>query len=270
MDHYRPRKYRGPETWAQARACYVAGEPGPSVARRFDVGLSNLRKKARAEGWDRASLARAHDLKPIRGEPDPPAPSVGPLQRALGRDLGLTVVPGAGMTQAEAEAAIVAALGDPEEAPEPAEAARVALARAADDLAAGRIQRAQAGLRALQALARVADLKPPPPQVLWRAPDPEVVRQKADQLARILLSEDTAGVTTDHSAWVYHWRARHLGPEVAALDFARAVEGGWATRIWDAEGRLRPIPAPPAPSFRMAEQHARGCAWIDEHGEGEG
>lgn len=61
MDHYRQRKYRGPETWKRVREAYATGESGPSVAMRFDVGLANLRKKAMREGWTRNRLAVASD-----------------------------------------------------------------------------------------------------------------------------------------------------------------------------------------------------------------
>jgi len=83
MDHFRLRKYRGPETWARVREAYLAGEPAPSVARRFDVSLANIRKKASREGWTRHALARRHDLKPIRGAPDGARPAIGPLPDVL-------------------------------------------------------------------------------------------------------------------------------------------------------------------------------------------
>ncbi|MBU2271542.1 MAG: hypothetical protein KKE52_09610 [Alphaproteobacteria bacterium] len=67
MEHHRLRKYRGPETWARVREAYVAGESAPSVARRFDVGLSNLRRRAMAEGWTRSCIAEQLDLKPAAG-----------------------------------------------------------------------------------------------------------------------------------------------------------------------------------------------------------
>ena len=79
MEHHRLRKYRGPETWARVRAAYVAGEPAPSVARRFDVGLSNLRRRAMAEGWTRNRIAETLDLKPVRGAADDPGPGLEPL-----------------------------------------------------------------------------------------------------------------------------------------------------------------------------------------------
>lgn len=80
MDHHRLRKYRGPETWTRVRTAYVAGEPAPSVARRFDVGLSNLRRRAMAEGWTRNRIAETLDLKPVRGAADDPGPGLEPLQ----------------------------------------------------------------------------------------------------------------------------------------------------------------------------------------------
>tara|TARA_R110002051_G_scaffold15509_1_gene48235 strand:- start:80 stop:520 length:441 start_codon:yes stop_codon:yes gene_type:complete len=79
MDHHRLRKYRGPETWARVKAAYVAGEPAPSVARRFDVGLSNLRRRAMAEGWTRNRIAETLDLKPVRGGADDPGAGLEPL-----------------------------------------------------------------------------------------------------------------------------------------------------------------------------------------------
>lgn len=81
MEHHRLRKYRGPETWARVKAAYVAGESAPSVARRFDVGLSNLRRRAMVEGWTRSRIAEQLDLKPLRGGADEPAPARAPLER---------------------------------------------------------------------------------------------------------------------------------------------------------------------------------------------
>ncbi|MBX9460458.1 MAG: hypothetical protein KL785_04540 [Brevundimonas sp.] len=79
MEHHRLRKYRGPETWARVREAYIAGESAPSVARRFDVGLSNLRRRAMAEGWTRSRIAEQLDLKPVRGGAGPAPPALAPL-----------------------------------------------------------------------------------------------------------------------------------------------------------------------------------------------
>jgi hypothetical protein len=83
MEHHRLRKYRGPETWARVRQAYVAGESAPSVARRFDVGLANLRRRAIKEGWTRKTIARQLDLKPIRGGADEPEPALAALNAVL-------------------------------------------------------------------------------------------------------------------------------------------------------------------------------------------
>jgi len=79
MEHHRLRKYRGPETWARVKAAYIAGESAPSVARRFDVGLSNLRRRAMAEGWTRNRIAERLDRGLTRGGVDDPPPALAPL-----------------------------------------------------------------------------------------------------------------------------------------------------------------------------------------------
>jgi len=79
MEHHRLRKYRGPETWARVKAAYIAGESAPSVARRFDVGLSNLRRRAMAEGWTRTCIAERLDPRPLRGETGIAPPTLAPL-----------------------------------------------------------------------------------------------------------------------------------------------------------------------------------------------
>ena len=38
--------------------------------------------------------------------------------------------------------------------------------------------------------------------------------------------------------FVLHWRAKHLGAEVAAADRERNREQDWAGAIWDAEGAM--------------------------------
>lgn len=101
MEHHRLRKYPGPETWARVKAAYVAGESAPSVARRFDVGLSNLRRRAMAEGWTRNRIAHQLDLKPLRGGADDPPPAL----RALHELEALPEVP-----RIDADAAIMKAV----------------------------------------------------------------------------------------------------------------------------------------------------------------
>lgn len=78
-----------------------------------------------------------------------------------------------------------------------------------------------------------------------------------------MLMDKPTGEAARYSAFLYHWRARHLGPEATACDFAHAVDGGWAPRYFDAQGRLRPLPEPITPLGMMVDQHLRLCARRD-------
>lgn len=133
MQHHRLRKYRGPETWRQVREAFIAGESGPSVARRFDVGLANLRRRAREEGWTRAAIAEQLDLKPLRGGADAPPPALLALTFLDGLEGGLDLrsIP-------------------------PREAMGLAVRRASTLLAAGQATEAAALLRAAEALDRLS------------------------------------------------------------------------------------------------------------------
>lgn len=46
-------RIRSDETWARARADYLAGDPAPVVRARYDLGESAFNKRARTEGWRR-------------------------------------------------------------------------------------------------------------------------------------------------------------------------------------------------------------------------
>ena len=78
-----------------------------------------------------------------------------------------------------------------------------------------------------------------------------------------MLMDEPQGASAYYSAFMYHWRARHLGPAATASDFAHAVNGGWGHRYFDAQGRLRPLPEPITPLGMMVDQHLRLCAKID-------
>ena len=60
-------RVRSPETWDQARDAYLAGDTADSVCRRFGLGLSALRRRARLEGWRRGDQA---DPEPYDPEAD--------------------------------------------------------------------------------------------------------------------------------------------------------------------------------------------------------
>ncbi|WP_269716140.1 hypothetical protein [Caulobacter sp. NIBR2454] len=238
MEHYRLRKYRGPEVWARVRECYIAGESAPVLAKRFDVGLANIRKKARLEGWTRSHIAEQLDAslppdlerRDQAGDAEPPAP-VAPKQ----------------------------AVAD-------------ATARASALLAQGRAGEAQALIRSAEALAKLAGVDPEadePAETDEPAWDDTVARyddfvlSKAKSLAYAMLADPPYGATAHHMWFLYHWRALHFGPKVVARDFAHAVDSGCAAKYFTADGALRPIPEPASPSDLMIRQHLRTCEWME-------
>lgn len=116
MEHHRLRKYRGPETWARVRQAYIAGESAPSVARRFDVGYANLRRRARLEGWTRSKIAEQLDLKPIRGGADAPGPALRALAELEGLPETLKIEPREAIARAVSHAAWLVSQGQAAEA----------------------------------------------------------------------------------------------------------------------------------------------------------
>lgn len=52
-DSTRTYRVRSVETWDQARKAYLAGDTARVVCRRFGLGLSAFRLRAREEGWRR-------------------------------------------------------------------------------------------------------------------------------------------------------------------------------------------------------------------------
>ncbi len=133
MEHHALRKYRGPEIWARVRTAYLAGESAPSVARRFDVGLGNLRKRASAEGWTRNRAALRNDLRPERASAGLSSGSSDPVEEAA------------------------------DESPEYSVGTREALKRAAERaawlIAEGRGAEAMVLVRAAEALSNLVDMR---------------------------------------------------------------------------------------------------------------
>ncbi|WP_298745679.1 hypothetical protein [uncultured Brevundimonas sp.] len=220
MEHFRLRKYRGPDTWRRVREAYAAGESGPSLARRYDVGLANLRKKASREGWTRSAVAAALD----RELPPQTTPETGAVSEA-----GPAGVP-------------------PADGPEPLDPPAVrrrAVDRAAALLAEGRAAEALAQLKAAEALARLGVAE------AWATPEPSeedaeavrikvgrIVEDRAAELAHEMLAEGVRpGVRW--GGFALRWRAQTYGAEAAEADRRTAEAEGWADRYWDAAGRLR-------------------------------
>jgi hypothetical protein len=61
-------KIRGPNTWAAAREMFQAGAAASVVAETFDVGISNLHRRAREEGWRKRDLPDLPDRPSVPGE----------------------------------------------------------------------------------------------------------------------------------------------------------------------------------------------------------
>lgn len=85
----------------------------------------------------------------------------------------------------------------------------------------------------------------------------EAVRELALDLVRVMQGGPIEEAPLWHMSFVYDWRARHLGPEVAAMDRERAQDHEWAQAFWDAEGRLRPLPQLDAALMRLFRQDWR-------------
>lgn len=67
-----PYKMVSEPTWELARAAYLGGETAAAVARRFDIGVHNLRQKIHREGWSKRALADAVAFPGPGGPPPPP------------------------------------------------------------------------------------------------------------------------------------------------------------------------------------------------------
>jgi hypothetical protein len=129
------------ETWSLIRGAYLSGLSAPTVAARFGVSETALRRRARREGWtkrDFAALATPWPLGRAMGGP------VG-LLAAPGQGPGLPPDPDAPLTEDD----VVAAWSSPIQI-RPGDLARRTLAAAADAVKGGR------GLTALR-LARAAN-----------------------------------------------------------------------------------------------------------------
>lgn len=68
-------------------------------------------------------------------------------------------------------------------------------------------------------------------------------RDLAECLVEAMQDERLMRAPHWHIPWLYRWRAKHLGPEAAARDRARAVEAGypWAEAFWRGDGTLKPL-----------------------------
>lgn len=219
MTERREIRQRSPAVWARVREAYLAGEPAASVARRFDVGYSNLRHRAHSQGWTRTAVMATDE-----------AEEAVEMSRLEGR--------------AHVEAVEDLPFVDPEIA------RQSAIDRAGALLAAGRGAEATVLLKAAEAFTRLIDGGPPAyeEEQIDRF-DYEALQthslEMAVKNAEAMLGDTGHGITSAFGHAAYHWRAANLGPEIARHDFEQGVSGGWAAEYWEEDGTLKPLDVRP-------------------------
>lgn len=88
----------------------------------------------------------------------------------------------------------------------------------------------------------------------------EEVRELAADLYGALNSERIEEAPLWHLSFIYHWRAEHLGPEVAAKDYERAKDRAWCG-FWHEDGRLKSLVQMDREMMRLNRE-----SWRDEAG----
>lgn len=140
-----PYKFRGPNTWAMVREAYLAGETAESVALRFDVGASAMKRRMHKEGWTRRDHAAAIDPVAPRRTPGPSAPR-----------LEASPLPAA--SDAPPEPPVASSRPPPD--PTAAELARWSIRQAAQALGEGRMADARGLSQMAESLSRTAAREP--------------------------------------------------------------------------------------------------------------
>ena len=87
----------------------------------------------------------------------------------------------------------------------------------------------------------------------WDAFEAEVeeARELAQSLAAFMRGEPMTEAPLWHLAFLFAFRAEHLGPETAAADRKRSGNQPWADCVWEADGRLKSIHAAEYAIVRM-------------------
>ena len=86
------------------------------------------------------------------------------------------------------------------------------------------------------------------PEAVWAEAskaweDGQTARSVARALSAAMVGKRPENVPLWHLPFVLHWRAEHLGVEVAAEDRERNREQDWAGAVWDVEGRMGSVQA---------------------------
>ncbi len=244
-----PQKFVSSEAWALARRDYLAGETAAVVARRYGIGIDNLRKRQINEGWTRKAVRAAKGAGPWPEEAETLAGARAELERATeGR--GAAPEPAAGLAAAVARRPRL----DLGLAHDPGRALCRAVDEASRLVAAGRHEEAQEVLKAAERLARLTGRSPVSPATQAQE---KVVREtalldlfsgalgEARRLAVVVLEAvlaDEAPETAPwHRAFVYRARAAALGTDQARADFEAAREADWSGDVWTPQGTLRAL-----------------------------
>jgi hypothetical protein len=228
------------EIWKLARIDYLMGETAAVVAKRYDIGIDNLRKRQITEGWTRKAMREAGEGPKSEEEVRLEAAARRELEALSGRgggerrarprfDLGLTWHPAPAMSQAAAEAARL--------------------------IAEGRGKEAQVVIRAAESLGRLTGYRPVPQEryakdlygqeakkLEWYRSFEREVRDLASWMAIALLSDSPADleqIKPWRRGFVFPWRAEILVPGTAREDFERYGGEPWAADVWHEDGRLR-------------------------------
>lgn len=224
-----------PQTWTLIRGAYLSGLSAPTVAARFGVTESTLRKHAAREGWTKRAFA-ATRASPWAGPPPtstPPSAPPSPPPDAAGSGAGSGATPG--------EDEVVDAWTAPLHI-RPGDLARRALANAAHALKTGqglnavRLARAASEIARLDALFEWAEEDPAQAEARFRA-NQEIarlfLRAQALTLAKGIV--EGRGLPPEYQA-VEAAQARDaeiLAADAAAVAAARA---GAAPAPGDAKG----------------------------------
>ena len=140
-----------PETWSLIRGAYLSGLSAPTVAARFGVSETALRRRARREGWTKRDFAARATPWPLGRLPSmgAPAPSAS-VFTAPGRGQALPPDPDAPLSDDD----VVAAWSSPIQI-RPNDLARRTLAAAAEAVKGGHALAAQRLARAASEIARL-------------------------------------------------------------------------------------------------------------------
>lgn len=244
MEHHRLKKYRGPETWVRVKAAYIAGESATSVARRFDVGVANLRKKASREGWTRSAVAAGLDREL------PPRPLEAEQARSSGHAADDRPEPAsAGHEAHRCPTALLPHIGVRENVHE-------ALRLAAQRIAEGRAQEGEALVRAARALAESTGSRLPELDDLDQSyvEGLEGMVRALEHLAwqmavRLHQPEPDPPAGSEH--FYFHLRDRYA-PGLATGDRAWVEKNRpELSRLWGDDGRVPEVPDPDDKTFKV-------------------